>query len=88
MQNSSSDGAETESNGDSAAEEAKDEGIIEEKKEEIKKKKVKKVKQGRLFINVNYCHYPVLRTVAKQFKIKVTTSDEEDWDILWCDGAI
>ena len=44
MQNSSYDGAETESNGDSAAEEAKDEGIIEEKKEEIKKKKVKKVK--------------------------------------------
>ena len=38
---------------------------IEEEKKEQKKKKHKKFKPGRLYINLNYCHYPVLRTVAK-----------------------
>ena len=51
------------------------------------KKKRKKAIYGRLSINVNYCHYPVVRTVAKMNKIKITYSDEEDWDILWSDGA-
>ena len=60
-------------------------------KEEIKtqkKKKKQKYKQGRLYINVNHCHYPVVRSVAKIYKIKLTYSEEEDWDILWSDGAI
>jgi len=39
-------------------------------------------------INVSYCHYPVVRTVAKMNKIKLTHSEEEDWDILWNDGAV
>ena len=53
-----------------------------------KKKKRQKYKMGRLYINVNHCHYPVVRSVAKIYNIKLTYSDEEDWDILWCDGAI
>ena len=52
-----------------------------------KKKRKKHAVYGRLFINVNYCHYPVVRTVAKMHKIKLTYSDEEDWDIYWSDGA-
>jgi len=39
-------------------------------------------------INVNHCHYPVVKAVAKMYKMKVTTSDEDDWDILWSDGGI
>ena len=55
----------------------------------VKKKKRQKYKtNGRLYINVNHCHYPVVRSVAKIYNIKLTYSDEEDWDILWCDGAI
>lgn len=61
----------------------------EESKEIVKKKKKYKYKNiGRLLINVNHCHYPVVRAVAKAFNIKLTYSDDDDWDILWSDGAI
>jgi len=59
---------------------------IEESKQAKKKKK--KSKGQRLFINVSYCHYPVVRTVAKNFKMKCTHHEDEDWDIFWSDGAI
>ena len=40
----------------------------------ISKKKRNKAKNrwGRLFINVSQCHYPVVRTVAKMYRIKCT----------------
>ena len=54
-----------------------------------KKRKKKAInKYGRLYINVNLCHYPVVRTVSKMFRIKTTTNDDDDWDIMWSDGAI
>ena len=66
-----------------------DEQPEEETKGDLAKKKKKhnRNKYGRLFINVNYCHYPGVRTVAKMNKIKITYSDEEDWDVYWSDGA-
>ena len=57
-------------------------------KKNKKKKRHNRYKNGRLYINVSYCHYPVIRTVAKMNKIKLTHSEEEDWDIYWSDGAI
>lgn len=63
--------------------------VEDEGARKIKKKRSKyKTKNGRLIINVSYCHYPVVRTVAKMYKIKITSSNEEDWDIFWSDGAI
>ena len=45
-------------------------------------------KNSKLIVNVNQCHYPVVRTCAKMLNFKITTSDEEDWDIFWQDGAV
>lgn len=39
-------------------------------------------------INLNHCHYPVLRTVAKLYHLKCTINDDDDWDIFWSDAAI
>lgn len=39
-------------------------------------------------INLNHCHYPVLRTVAKIYKLRTTINDDDDWDIFWSDAAI
>ena len=54
----------------------------------MKKKKSKNKNRQRLMINLNHCHYPVLRTVAKLYKLKCTINDDDDWDIFWSDAAI
>lgn len=53
----------------------------------LKKKRGKNKKQ-RIIINLNHCHYPVLRTVAKIYKLRTTINDDDDWDIFWSDAAI
>ena len=56
----------------------------------IEKRRKKKAinKYGRLMINIQQCHYPVVKTVSKMFKIKTTQQEEDDWDLYWSDGAI
>lgn len=53
------------------------------------KKKKKKVNKKRLVMNVAQTKYYVVRYVAKNiYKMKLTTNEEEDWDICWQDGAV
>jgi hypothetical protein len=53
-----------------------------------RRKKKAMNKYGRLMINISYCHYPVVKTVSKMFKIKTKSQEDDDWDIYWSDGAI
>ena len=40
-------------------------------------------------MNIAQTKYYVVRYVAKNiFKMKLTHSEEEDWDICWMDGAV
>ena len=58
---------------------------------EMKKAKKKKIGGGKkkLIMNIAQTKYYVVRYVAKNiFKMKLTHSDEEDWDICWMDGAV
>ncbi len=84
--------------GPAAAEEAKeDTNLVAEsdgegdKLSEVKKKKKVMVpsKKKRLIMNVSSTKYSVVRYVAKSvYKMKLTCSDEEDWDIFWTDSAV
>ncbi len=50
----------------------------------IKKKKSRnKNRNGRLIINICNSHYPVIKTVAKMYKLRTTISENDDWDIYW-----
>ena len=62
--------------------------MVSEKVVDKRRRKKAINKYGRLMININYCHYPVVKTVSKMFRIKNTNHDEDDWDIYWSDGAI
>ena len=44
--------------------------------------------ENRLIINLSHCKYPVLRTVAKLYNMRVSHSEEDDWDIYWQDSAV
>jgi hypothetical protein len=53
------------------------------------KKKKKKQSKKRLIMNIASTKYYVVRYVAKKiYNMKLTHSDEEDWDICWTDGAV
>lgn len=43
----------------------------------------------KLIMNVGWTKYSVVRYVGKKLnKMRLTCSDEEDWDICWQDGAV
>lgn len=54
------------------------------------KRNVNKVNTNEwpLVINVNYTQYEVLQDVADENNFKLSTDDEEEWDIWWIDGPI
>eukprot|EP00347_Sterkiella_histriomuscorum_P011690 403371481 len=53
------------------------------------KKKKKKGKQKRLIMNISQTKYYVVRYVAKKiYGMRLTHNDDEDWDIMWQDGAV
>lgn len=67
-----------------------DNGQDEDEKEKIENVKVKKPKKGKkgkqkkLIMNITNTKYYVVRYVGKQiYKMRLTHSEEEDWDICW-----
>ena len=41
-----------------------------------------------LVINVNYTQYEVLQDCGDETNFRLSTEDEEDWDVWWIDGPI
>ena len=41
-----------------------------------------------LVINVNYTQYEVLQDCAEETNFRLSTEDDEDWDVWWIDGPI
>jgi hypothetical protein len=54
-----------------------------------KKKIVKQQKTyPKMICNVAHTRYPVLRKVVRRdFKMKLSEEDVEEFDLIWCDGA-
>ena len=51
--------------------------------------KKRRRKKKRLMMNVAQTKYMVVRYVGKKvYHMKLTRSDEEDWDVCWQDGAV
>ena len=54
-------------------------------REQKKKRKLK----SRLTIHIGFTQYDVIKDVAEEdFNMKVTMTDDEDWDLMWIDGGI
>jgi hypothetical protein len=68
---------------------ADDVAAIVEEEGEVSKKKKKRHHKKHLLMNVAQTKYFVVRYVGKKvYKMKLTRSDDEDWDICWQDGAV
>ena len=51
--------------------------------------KKRRRKKKRLMMNVAQTKYMVVRYVGKKiYHMKLTRSDDEDWDVCWQDGAV
>jgi Tubulin-tyrosine ligase family len=54
-----------------------------------KKKRRRALQKKRLIMNVAQTKYYVVRYVGKKvYKMKLSRSEEEDWDVCWQDGAV
>lgn len=54
---------------------------LEKRKNECRKKK--------LIMNVLWSKYNVVRHAAKVIHgMRLNTNEEDDWDIMWCDGGV
>ena len=56
--------------------------------EEVPVKVKKYVRKEKLYLNLAYTHYPVIKKVGKDFNFKITRNDDADWDLIWLDGAL
>jgi tubulin polyglutamylase TTLL6/13 len=53
------------------------------------KKKKRRTSKKKLIVNVAQTKYMVVRYVSKKiYKMRLTRSDDEDWDVCWQDGAV
>ncbi len=46
------------------------------------------MKEQPLVINVCYTQYEVLQMCADETNFRLSTDEEEEWDIWWIDGPI
>lgn len=66
--------------------EEEDESYYETNTTKKKKKPVKRT--GKLIFNVLYTRYDVIRDVGLNYNFRLTEDEDEDWDIMWCDGGV
>lgn len=45
-------------------------------------------KRERLYINIAYTQYPIIKEVGKLLNFKITRNDEADWDLIWLDSVL
>jgi tubulin polyglutamylase TTLL6/13 len=45
-------------------------------------------RREKLYVNIAYTQYPVIKEVAKMFNYKITRNDDADWDLIWLDGQL
>ena len=58
------------------------EPVVQEKKKNLEKKK-------KLVMNVTWSKYMVVRHAAtKVHGMRLSANEEDDWDIMWCDGGV
>lgn len=77
-----------ESSSEESASQDSEAGQSEEDDEDSPVKVKKVVKREKLYLNLAYTHYPIVKEVGKSYNFKITRNDDTDWDLIWLDGAL
>ena len=48
----------------------------------------RKQHRERLYLNLAYTQYPIIKEIGKSYNFKITRNDDSDWDLIWLDGQL
>ncbi|CAI2380111.1 unnamed protein product [Moneuplotes crassus] len=73
--------------GESSSDDSQSDSDDDSSEEKSPVKRNKRCRE-RLYLNLAYTHYPVIKEVGRIFNFKITRKDDSDWDLVWLDGQL